>query len=231
MFKSISQINQIGVSVNIKKIGAGLILLVAIVLLSNVRVFKVLGSNTAFTAIEFLGPISVVFLGPIAGILAVVFGKGLSLSLASIGLFDVGRILAMPLAALYFAYYKEHKWISLIPAAAMLLFVVGPNASTAWYYSLYWLIPVAIAYSDTNNLFLRSLGSTFTAHAVGSIAFLYAFAPNPALWTALVPVVIVERVIFALGISASYVVVSAVLKQLFPNENVDIATVKTPLLR
>ncbi len=217
---------------DIKKIGAGLILLIAIAVLSNIHLFKIMGSKDAFSAIEFVGPIAVIFLGPLTGVLAVLLGKGFSLGVLSFGIFDIGRILAMPLAALYFAYYKKYKWISLLPALGIILFALGPNGAISyWYYALYWLIPAIIAYADTNNLFLRSLGATFTAHAVGSVAFLYAFAPNPALWGALIPVVAVERLIFALGISASYVVIAYVLKALFPDKNISIfGNYKMPLL-
>jgi len=219
---------------DIKKLGAGLILLVAIALLGHFEVFKIIGSNKAFTAIEFLGPISIVFLGPFAGLIAVVLGKGFSMGIMSLGLFDIGRILSMPIAALYFAYYNDKKWISIIPLLAMVAFALGPNgAGTVWYYSLFWVIPAIVAYANTKNLFFRSLGATFSAHAIGSVAFLYAFAPNPTIWVTLIPIVTVERIVFALGISASYMVVAALLKSLFPRKNISITGVKdsTPLLR
>lgn len=218
---------------DIKKIGAGLILLIAIILFANIKVSKILGSNEVFTLIEFIGPISMVFLGPIAGIAAVIFGKGFSMGALSFGIFDVGRIISMPVAALYFAYYRDKKWISIIPILAIVAFILGPNGSgTVWYYSIFWFIPAIVAYMNTKNLFLRSLGATFSAHAIGSVAFLYAFAPDPVIWNTLIPIVIVERVLFALGISGSYMVVAALLKSLFPKKNISITGAKdsSPLL-
>jgi hypothetical protein len=59
---------------------------------------------------------------------------------------------------------------------------------------------------DMISLYARSLGATFTAHAVGSVLFLYTIPTVPALWLGLIPIVAIERGLFACGIAASYVV-------------------------
>ncbi len=64
------------------------------------------------------------------------------------------------------------------------------------------------------NLFLNSLGATFTAHAVGSVIYLYAFGLTPAIWLALIPVVFLERGFFAVGIFASYLAMNTVLSKI-----------------
>jgi hypothetical protein len=61
------------------------------------------------------------------------------------------------------------------------------------------------------NLVVRSFGAAFSAHAVGSILFLYTIPTAPALWMMLIPIVAIERSLFALGISASYVVFTNIL--------------------
>ena len=101
-----------------------------------------------------------------------------------------------------------------IPLAAMAAFVFHPAifGTIAMAYALWWTIPIAAAILP-KNLFLRSLGATFNQHAVGSVLFLY-FVPglaNPAIWIALIPVVAVERLVFASGISVSYVCVNKVM--------------------
>jgi len=61
---------------------------------------------------------------------------------------------------------------------------------------------------------LRSLGATFTAHAVGGAIWIWVFNLPAAVWISLIPVVIMERGIFALGISASYILMNNVLAYL-----------------
>jgi hypothetical protein len=92
-------------------------------------------------------------------------------------------------------------------------FIIHPVGAQAWYYSLYWLIPVAASLLP-ENLLLRSLGATFTAHAVGGVIWLYTLPSTPGFWTALIPVVAFERIVFAAGIAASFVVFNTVLHKL-----------------
>jgi hypothetical protein len=107
-------------------------------------------------------------------------------------------------------------WNNKIP-----IFVPGPTdgavGSQVWYYSLYWLIPMVL-YFAPKNLFLRSLGSTFTAHAIGSVLFLYSIPTAPALWIMLLPIVAIERLVFAAGISASFVAFNSVLDAYFADQ-------------
>ncbi|PKN03503.1 hypothetical protein CVU75_01930 [Candidatus Dependentiae bacterium HGW-Dependentiae-1] len=97
-----------------------------------------------------------------------------------------------------------------LPFLCMFLFVVHPVGAQVWYYSLYWLIPVGM-YMRNNKLsavFLSALGSTFIAHAVGSVIWLYTVPMSASVWRALVPVVAVERLVFAAGMSAGYCVIA-----------------------
>lgn len=84
-----------------------------------------------------------------------------------------------------------------LPLGCMVAFVMHPVGYQAAPYCLYWLIPVAIYFSRKQTLFLHSLGSTFIAHAVGSIIWLYAFDMSAAMWLALIPMVALERLFFA----------------------------------
>jgi len=192
---------------------------------SNVNFSQILGGtpNQAFTFFQFMGPIASGFLGAGAGILAVLFAQAISFVYLGqpISLINILLLAPMLFAALYFAKYSKGAAGSralgrLAPAAVslvcMALFIAHPVGGQVWYYSLYWLVP-AIALLLPERLFLRSLGSTFTAHAIGSTIFLYLVPSTPALWIALIPVVAFERTMFALGITGSYFALNTVLSK------------------
>ena len=175
----------------------------------------IVGSESqAFTFYQFFGPLAGAFMGPLVGavsVLAAQVGNYLLLGKA----FDVIgllRLAPMIFAAVYFASKKERitQASALVPLACMALFWLHPVGAQAWIYPLYWVIPIlAKVFSD--RLFLKSLGATFTAHAVGSTLWLYT-VPMPAeAWMALIPIVAVERLIFAGGITVSFLLVNTVL--------------------
>ncbi len=170
-----------------------------------------------FTLFQFFGPIAGSFLGPFIGAGAILISLLTESFLLgkSFDLISLFRLTPMLFAAVYFAFYskKQFNYTAVIPLIAMFLFVIHPVGSQAWYYSLYWLIPL-LATLFTKRLFFRSLGATFTAHAVGSIAFLYTIPTTPELWILLIPVVAVERLAFALGISFSFVGFTTILAKL-----------------
>jgi len=178
------------------------------VVASSINFSQALGAqNQYFTLFQFFGPIAGGFLGAGAGILSVLLAQLVSFVLLgkSVDLINILRLAPMLFAALYFAAYGKGKLVqATVPLACMALFMLHPVGSQAWYYSLYWLIP-AIALLIPEHLFLRSLGSTFTAHAIGGIIWLYTLPTTPAFWLALIPIVAFERLLFAAGISVSYV--------------------------
>lgn len=97
-------------------------------------------------------------------------------------------------------WFSSNKIIRLlVPIACMALFISHPIGSNVFFYSLYWLIPVIIHFLP-RHIFLEALGTTFMAHAVGSVLWIY-LVPMPAeYWIGLMPIVIVERLLFASGI-------------------------------
>ncbi len=174
------------------------------------------GGGRSFSVFEFLGPTCGMFLTSFYGALAVflvkffnaLFSGNLSHLPTIIGFFT------LPLAAVYFGLKKEnknHKIILLIPVLAILLFIFHPEGRKAWFFSLYWLIPI-LAYFKKERLISNALGSTFLAHCIGSVAFLYTFNLPASVWISLIPVVAIERGCFALGIWASYLVLNNVLE-------------------
>jgi hypothetical protein len=177
------------------------------------------GESQFFTLYQFFGPIAGSFLGPVFGGIAVLFAQ-----LAD--LFVVGkewtwinliRLTPMIFAAAYFGirFRGNRRFLGMIvPVAAILLFVTHPVGKQAWIYAMWWLIPIVVCLLPEryeNKVFLKGLGATFTAHAVGSVAWLFTFPMEPGQWLALMPVVAYERLMFAMGIAGSYVVLNTVL--------------------
>lgn len=88
----------------------------------------------------------------------------------------------------------------IVPPLCMMLFMVHPVGAQAWMYSLYWLIPVALYQMDYGS-WSRALSASFVAHAVGSVVWLYTgLITSPAVWLALIPVVVCERLLMSLAI-------------------------------
>lgn len=100
-----------------------------------------------------------------------------------------------------------------LPFACMILFIAHPVGLPAFMYTFYWLIPIALYFVRRKNVFLEALGSTFIAHAVGSVIWLYTQPMTPALWIGLIPVVAVERLLFASGMVLGHHVIVWVFDQ------------------
>ncbi len=183
---------------------------------------KLAGSGVSFTLFDFFGPIAGSFLGPVLGIGSVLavevfnmFIKHLPWTTASII-----RLFPTLFAVYYFASVNEQKrreathfaskWILAVPVISIIAFLAHPIGRQVPYYTLFWFIPL-IAFKFRNNLYMRSLGATFTAHAVGGAARIWALNLPAVVWKGLIPVVIEERLLFASGIAISYIVTKKTL--------------------
>ena len=176
----------------------------------QVSVSKIVGSGQSFTLFELLGPIGGMFLGPVLGAISVFFVRAFNIVISRqpLDLLTIIRFLPMMLAAVYFGL-KQKKTAIIFPIC-IALFLLNPIGRQAWIYSAIWLIPFAASFGK-KRLILNSLGATFTAHAVGSVIFLYTFGLTPAIWMSLIPVVFIERGVFTLGIWGSCLVLNTVL--------------------
>jgi hypothetical protein len=200
----------------------------------QIKFAELVGStNQSLTFFQFFGPMAGGFLG-VFGVLAVLGAQILNTVFFThnFEMLTIFRFATLMFGAYYFANnYKKgfEDIISLaVPVLAMLIFWMDPVGQQAWYYALFWTIPVIVKFIPSinsflskvfqswyfgkyikipeNNLFLRSLGATFTAHAVGGAIWILAAVPmTPEQWTALLPVTMTERLLFAAGISMSYV--------------------------
>ncbi len=178
---------------------------------SRINFSQVVGSNSQyFNFFQFFGPVAGSFLGPVVGIASVFLAELIDFFVSgkAIEPINVLRLLPMLFAAFYFAVFAKKKSFRdasiVIPIICIVLFNLHPVARQAWYYALFWTIPV-IAILVRKNLFLRSLGATFTAHAIGTIIWVWTVPMTAAQWTMLIPVTAMERVLFALGISVSFI--------------------------
>ncbi|MBT4824088.1 hypothetical protein HN695_03070 [Candidatus Woesearchaeota archaeon] len=180
--------------------------------------------NQFFTLFQFFGPIAGAFLGPIVGAISVLIAHGTDYIIAgkAFTLVNIVRLTPMIFAAIYFGSRKKlfgkpmlaKIFGVVIPLIAMIAFIMHPVGREAWLYAMFWWVPIIVAilptrYSD--NLILKSFGATFVAHSIGSVAWLYTFPMSPAEWLALMPVVVFERSLFAMGIIGSYFGMNAVL--------------------
>jgi len=179
---------------------------------------KLVGSNVSFTLFDFFAPIAGAFLGPIYGIVSVL-GVEITNNVIKQTPWTTGTIIRLfptLFATFYFATVSKkgpNNWILAVPFLAILAFLAHPNGRQVPQYTLFWIIPL-IAYRFRHNLYMRSLGATFSAHAVGGAAWIWTFNLSPAVWNSLIPVVISERLLFAAGIAGSFLVMKHTLNYL-----------------
>ncbi len=167
------------------------------------------GDKSQFTPFEFLAPTLGAWLGVWLGSATVLMTKLVDMILTgNYSLVSLLRLFPLIGAAIYFGSRGPRMKIgsSALSLAAILLFLIHPVGRQVWFYSLFWLIPT-IASRAKDNLFFNALGATFTAHSIGGVLFLYALKVPAEIWIALVPVVIGERLLFALGITLTDLVI------------------------
>lgn len=168
---------------------------------------RLLGSNVKFTLFDFFAPTVGAFLGSVPGIISVFLVQILNLVLHGKN-FDFGGIIRLfPTLFAVFYFAKKRTVNIFIPLIAIAVFNLHPIGRSAWQYSLFWLIPIA-AHFFRKNLFVRSLGATFTAHSVGGALWVWAFGLSREMWLALIPQTAMERILFASGITVFYFVFS-----------------------
>lgn len=185
----------------------------------NIPFTNIAGSKVKFTLFDFIGPVATAFIGTVPGIIAVFLMQFSNFVIHGAEVVDAGTIIRffpMLFGALYFA--KKRRATLLVPLAAIIAFNVDPVGRSVWYYSLYWLIPVACYFLYDRFLLARSLGATFTAHAVGGALWVHFFNLPAAVWIGLIPVVAMERFLFAVGITVAYLAVNNVLYALVKRE-------------
>jgi len=178
----------------------------------QIPVAKLAGSKATFTVYDAFAPIAPAFIGSIPGIIAVFLMQSFNFLTHGAHIEDAGTIIRffpMLFAALYFA--RKDKFNLIVPALAIIAFVVHPIGRSVWYFTLFWTIPIIAYFLRDRFLLARALGATFTAHAVGGALWIWTFSLPATVWISLIPTVAVERMLFALGIVSSFVLVNNLL--------------------
>lgn len=178
----------------------------------QIPVAQLEGSRVKFTIYDAFAPIAGAFIGSIPGVIAVFLMQFFNFLLHGAQIEDAGtviRFFPMLFAVLYFA---RKGWFNLIiPAVAIVVFIAHPIGREVWYFSLFWTIPMVAYFFRDRFLLARALGTTFTAHAIGGALWIWTFSLPAAVWNSLITVVIVERLLFTLGIIGSFVLVNNLL--------------------
>lgn len=192
-------------NLNFKKI----IFLLAFIILGfaamQIPFTKIIGSSLKFSLFDFYGPIAGAFVGSIWGLVTVGVMQIANWAWHGFAT-DAGTIIRffpMLFSLLYFA--RKLKWILLVPVIAMIAFWAHPEGRLAWYYALYWLIPIVAYFFYEKSLIARALGATFTAHAAGGALWIWVFNMKAEIWLGLIPVVWKERGLMTIGIVLTFI--------------------------
>ena len=92
----------------------------------------------------------------------------------------------------------------IVPLGCLMVFVLHPSVGYGFWFGFYWLIPVLLHVMQltkiiNRSIFITAIKSTLVAHAVGSVMWCYFVPMTPERWLALIPIVAVERLVFASG--------------------------------
>ncbi len=201
----------------------------------QVPLSQLIGSNVRFSVFDFVGPIAGAFLGPIFGVISVALVQTVNLGIhhTHLDTFTEVRFVTALFATLYFALmsrkYKYSYLSLLVPAVAIVAFWSHPVGRHVWYFALFWLIPI-IAYFKRDLVFARALGATMTAHAVGGALWIWFVPTTTVYWNNLIPIVIRERFVFALGMMLCYLALDSVLNYLVSKKKLSILRTLQPAL-
>ncbi len=170
------------------------------------------GSKAKFMVYDAFAPVAGAFIGSLPGVAAVFLTQFVNFLAHGAVIEDAGtiiRFLPMLFAVFYFA--RKGKLNLIIPIIAIIAFVAHPIGREVWYFTLFWIIPIVAHFLRDKFLLARALGATFTAHAVGGALWIWVFALPAPVWISLIPIVALERSLFALGICISFVLVNNLL--------------------
>ena len=193
----------------------------------NINFSPLVGAdNQFFTLFQFFGPISGAFLGSIFGVIAVLVAQLIDFFVVGkeATWINIMRLSPMLFAAYYFGSKKRNLNI-IFPLIAMGLFILHPVGRQAWFYSLFWTIPIiarVLPVKYALSVPLRSLGATFTAHAVGGALWIWTVPMTPEMYVMLLPITAFERLLFAAGIGISYVAFNALLDKVLVKFNIKV---------
>ena len=178
----------------------------------QIPVAQLEGSKVKFMVYDAFAPIAGSFIGTLPGMVAVFLMQFVNFLKDGAVVQDVGTIIRFfPMLFAVFYFARKSNLNLIIPVLAIIAFLAHPIGQTVWYYTLFWTIPIIAHFFRDRFLLARALGATFTAHAVGGALWIWAFAMPAGVWISLIPVVAMERTLFALGIYVSFVLANNLL--------------------
>jgi hypothetical protein len=168
-----------------------------------IKLHYIVGSKHAlFSAAECITPLTGLYGGWRAS--ALLFGVQTIISL--ITAYSITPLLLVyhfpSFCASVFLSTKSRSRI-LVPLSCIGLFIAHPVGWQTGWYALFWLIPLIVSLLDVRGFFLQALGATFTAHAVGTIIYLYFKGLTHEHLLILAPIVLLERLTFATGMTVA----------------------------
>lgn len=176
---------------------------------SCIKFSFILGSKRLFfSGVNIAGPLLGHYNGLSSFLLMVLRRKFLlNSALSNLGSFFVKGLLNplvyyIPTIIASGYWFSSNMFVRLaIPLICMALFIVHPIGNEAFLYSLYWFIPMIIHFLPVQRVFTEALGTTFLAHAIGSVLMLYSMPMAAEYWLRLIPLVVIERLLFASGMT------------------------------
>jgi len=215
-------IDMVGINkASLQRAFLALFFLFGIIVSSKIKLHKIFGLDINFSLLAIFGPVVNAFLSTPLTILAI-FGARIVQIMVGISKARniVSLLMYMPIffASYYFGRLtrkseSSQRYLILIPLTCIVLFISHPIGREVWYFSLYWTVPIIIVLisrlidhrvHDIPMIYLYALASTFVDHSVGSVMFLYAYNIPATFWNIAIPYVIVERLLFAEGITLVY---------------------------
>jgi hypothetical protein len=195
------------------------------IVLTKTKMFPILGTDFNFSMGVMFGPALGGLLGIPLGVGTIILSQAVG---TAIGLYTIKDTMSLlvffPIlfGAVYFARsFKGDKRMVAVPLAMMAGFLLHPIGREVWFYSLFWLIPVAVMqFKDRIDAVLShpvartysySLGTAFVDHSVGSVVYLWFLAIPAQFWIAAIPITLFERLLIALGITFSFHAVKAAM--------------------
>ncbi len=168
--------------------------------LSFLKVTFIVGSHAIFFSYaSCCYPVIGAFNG--VGSLVVIFGSTLVAKIllgGMVPLYHLAYHIPGFCAALVWAK-PQWRLTIVLPLFAFAAFLLHPVGWQAGLYTLYWLVPLCISFFSLKHPFFKALASTFVAHAVGSVIWLYTVPMAAEQWLSLIPAVACERLLFATG--------------------------------
>ena len=214
--------------INKKAVTISLFVLIGLLTL-QVPLAKIYGTDGKFSLFDAFAPTAGAFLGTVPGVISVLAMRLVDYAVhgTSIDRGMVLRLFPVAFGAIYFANKKKHEYFNIIiPVISIVAFNLNPVGREVWYFSMYWLIPIAMHFVKDRFVFARSLGATFTQHSIGGALWVWFLHLPPQAWIALIPIVAIERFAIAVGMTASYLLFNnllSALKNYMKTKNMDLS--------